>query len=269
VREDLVDAVLAKIGVERASPDLVGLRSTYAAWCRSVPFDNTLKLIHVSEARPGELPGSTSDAFFEAWLEYGTGGTCWAGNGALHDLLAALGFEVERAIATMLPSPDIRGPNHGSVIVAIDGVRWIADASILSGDPLRIVDPGVADPATELPRFEWLDEKPAVRWRALNAPDGFPCRIDRIGASFAEWDSLHQRTSPWSPFNYQLNTRLMYGMESFGASAGQRFVIRADGALETSPLPRDERTRFLVEELGVSEEIAHRVPPDRPLPPRP
>ncbi len=44
-----------------------------------------------------------------------------------------------------------------------------------------------------LPRFEWLEGKPAVRWRMLGAPAGFPCRIDRIGAGFDEWDALHQR----------------------------------------------------------------------------
>jgi hypothetical protein len=36
-----------------------------------------------------------------------------------------------------------------------------------------------------------------------------------------------------------------------------------------SPLDRAGRTRFLIEELGISEEIASRVPDDRPTPPRP
>jgi len=136
MRNDLVDAVLARLGVERPSCDIAGLRSVYAAWCGAVPFDNTLKLIHSAEALPGTLPGSTADMFFDTWLEYGTGGTCWAGNGALHDLLAELGFDVEPALATMLSSPDASGVNHGSVIVMIDAVGWIADASILSGDPI-------------------------------------------------------------------------------------------------------------------------------------
>ena len=90
--------------------DLTGLRAVYAAWCEAVSFDNVLKLIHIGEGRPGPLPGWTADDFFESWLACGAGGTCWAGNGALHDLLAALGFEVERAVATMLSSPEARGP---------------------------------------------------------------------------------------------------------------------------------------------------------------
>jgi N-hydroxyarylamine O-acetyltransferase len=269
MRRDLVDAVLARLGIESPSRDLPGLRSIYAAWCGSVPFDNTLKLIHVVEAQPGPLPGSTADAFFEMWLEHGTGGTCWAGNGALHDFLEALEFDVERALATMLPTPDVRGPNHGSVIVTIDDTRWIADASILSGDPIRVVRPASVDGSKALPRLAWLADKPAVLWQTVNAPSGFPCRIDRIGADPEEWNALHQRTTAWSPFNYQLNTRLLRGDEAVGASGGQQFAFRKDGTLTVSPLQGEERTRFLVAEVGISEAIAARVPSDREIPPRP
>jgi N-hydroxyarylamine O-acetyltransferase len=268
MRDELVEAVLARLAVERPAPDLAGLRSVYASWCRSVPFDNTLKLMHTADGLPGPLPGSTADSFFGAWLEHGTGGTCWAGNGALHDFLAALGFVVERALATMLPRPDLQGPNHGSVIVTIDGTRYIADASILSGEPIRILERG--EHATgPLPRLAWLEDKPAVLWRMLTAPDGFPCRIDRIGAGWDEWDALHQHTARWSPFNYELSIRLQRGSESIGAANGQRFVFQEDGSLDASPLAGMDRTRFLVEEIGISEIVAQRVPLDRPIPPRP
>ena len=125
-------AVVQRFGIGTPAPDLDGLRTVYAAWCEAVPFDNVLKLIHCAEGRRGPLPGSTADDFFETWLEQGTGGTCWAGNGALHDLLEALGFDVTRVFATMMSAPDARGPNHGSVLVRADGERWLVDASILS-----------------------------------------------------------------------------------------------------------------------------------------
>jgi len=269
VKSDTALAVVEKLGVDPPVPDLAGLRAVYAAWCGAVSFDNVLKLIHVTEGRSGPLPGSTADGFFEAWLEHGAGGTCWAGNGALHDLLEALGFDVARALATMLPSADVRGPNHGSVIVAADGERWIVDASILSGEPMLIPTPGESAAAGPLPRLEWLDGCPAVAWRSLNAPGGFPCRIDRIGADAGEWDALHQRTGTWSPFNYQLNVRVLRGDASLGISAGQRFTFDPDGSLSASELDRDGRVRFLVEEIGLSEEIAQQVPDDRPVPPRP
>jgi N-hydroxyarylamine O-acetyltransferase len=263
VRTDLVNRVLEKLEVDVPAPDLGGLCLLYSAWCQSVPFDNVLKLIYVAEGRTGPFPGATAEGFFRSWLGHGVGGTCWAGNGALHDLLESLGFEVTRAIATGLPSPHTPGPNHGSVIVTLEGERWIVDASILSGEPIRIASPEERLGVGPLPRFFWLDGQPAVLWRSLGAPEGFPCRIDRVGALREEWDALYERTRGGSFFNYQLNARIMRGPKSIGASGGRRFSFDDDGSLTSSPLDRDGRIRFLVDELGVAEEIAAQVPDDR------
>lgn len=264
LRRVTVAAVLDRLGIEAPARDLDGLRAVYAAWCGAVPFDNTLKLIHLAEGRTWPLPGSSAERFFDSWLEHGTGGTCWSGNGALHDLLEALGFDVARAIATMLSSPGAVGPNHGSVIVTVEGERWIADASILSGTPIRIPSPGQEAEDGALPRFAWLEDQPAVVWCAPRAPDGFPCRIDRIGAEPAEWDALHQRTVDWGPFNHQLNARVLRDEITLAVALGQRFTFGPNGALSASELDRDGRVRFLVEEVGVSEVVARRVPDDRP-----
>ncbi len=268
MRAATVEAVLEKLGLERPDADLDGLRAVYAAWCGSVSFDNVLKLIHLADGEPGPLPGSTPESFFGAWLEHGTGGTCWSGNGALHDLLEALGFDVERAIATMLSSPHVTGPNHGSVVATVDGERWLVDASILAGRPIRLPEPGEPSDDGPLPRFEWLDGLPAVLWRTPSAPHGFHCRIERIGAGAAEWDARHQRTASWSPFNYQLSARLLDGGTTVVVAHGRRYRVDPDGAVAVEELDLEGRVRFLVEVLGISERIAVRVPDDRPLPPR-
>jgi N-hydroxyarylamine O-acetyltransferase len=238
----VVAAVLERFGIAPPSRDLAGLCAVYAAWCRSVSFDNVLKMIHVAEERPGSLPGSTAEGFFEDWLACGAGGTCWAGNGALHGLLEALGFDARRAIATMMPSRS-PAPNHGSVVVSVEGERWITDASILTGAPIRIPAPGEPAGCTSLPRFEWLDGQPAVVWRTLSEPEGFPCRIERIGADNAEWDAFHRKTGAWSPFNFELSARVMRGTATIGVSPGQRFTIEANGSITTSPLASDSSSR--------------------------
>ena len=176
----VVAAVLERFGIAPPSRDLAGLCAVYAAWCRSVSFDNVLKMIHVAEERPGSLPGSTAEGFFEDWLACGAGGTCWAGNGALHGLLEALGFDAQRAIATMMPARS-PAPNHGSVVVSLEGEQWITDASILTGAPIRIPAPGEPTGGGSLPRFEWLDGKPAVVWRTLSDARRLPVphRADR------------------------------------------------------------------------------------------
>ena len=103
---DLLERVLSRLGLSAPpSPDLYGLKTVYAAWCRQVPFDNIRKLIHVQTQNQGVLPGDSAQDFFEAWLKDKTGGTCWAGNGALHRLLVTLGFAAHRGVATMLVAP--------------------------------------------------------------------------------------------------------------------------------------------------------------------
>jgi N-hydroxyarylamine O-acetyltransferase len=260
--------VLERLGIATPSRDLAGLRALYAAWCRAVPFDSVLKMIHVAEGGSGSLPGFTAESFLEDWLTWGVGGTCWAGNGALHAVLSALGFDAQRAIATMMPSHS-PAPNHGSVVVRVDGERWIADASTLTAEPIRIPAPSEPSESGPLPRFEWLDGRPAVVWRTFRVPAGFPCRFERIGVEGAEWDALHGASGIWSPFNYELSARVMRGDATIGVSPGQRFAIHADGSISGSPLDLAARRRFLVEELGIAAELARRLPDDRPVPPRP
>jgi N-hydroxyarylamine O-acetyltransferase len=272
VPDTLRDAVLRRLGVARPeSPDLAGLARIYAAWCELVPFDNVLKMVHLAEGRPGPLPGSTAVDFFTSWLETGAGGTCWAGNGALHDLLATLGYEVERAAATMLVTPDVPPSNHGSVVVTIGNERYVVDASILMGAPLRLPRPGEPpEPAADaVPRIERRGEMYVIMWRHPKNPAGFPCRFDRIGLDTPEWDALHQRTGIWSPFNYAVSARANRGPNVIGFVTGHRFAIDAIGTFSEEPRERAGRDRFLVEELGLDSSLVALLPDDRELPPAP
>jgi hypothetical protein len=117
-----------------------------------------------------------------------------------------------------------------------------------------------------MPHFAWLDDKPAVMWRMLRAPGGFPCRIDRIGAGADEWAALHQRTAAWSPFNYQLSVRLIRNGVTVGAEGGQRF---ASTRTASSRRHRSRIAHGSSSRRSASESVARRVPPDRPVPPRP
>jgi N-hydroxyarylamine O-acetyltransferase len=271
LRPALVEDVLTKLGFGAAPPvDRAGLESLYDAWCHTVPFDNLHKLIHIRSGSAAPLPGDTPEEFFEAWLEYGTGGTCWAGNGALCALLSALGYEARRAIATMLVAPNLP-PNHGSVSVALDGSRWLVDASMLHGSPLRL------DPAREsdVSHPAWgVRARPEagcwiVTWRAAHRAGGLDCRIDSLDGTAPVFRELHEQTRTWSPFNYQLHARVNRGDGVLSASGDQRTEFDASGAAHVSTLDAEGRTRFLVEELGISEALAARVPEDRPMPPPP
>ena len=135
----LLERVLGGLGfAEVPEPIFENLRAIYAAWCQRVPFDNVRKLIHVRAGNSGPLPGSTAEDFLEAWLKHGTGGTCWAGAGTFHALLASLGFDVARGVGTMLVAPDLP-PNHGSVRVSS---RRSALSGGLLDSPRRATAPG-------------------------------------------------------------------------------------------------------------------------------
>lgn len=261
----LVDAALAKLELAAApAADLAGLTTLYGAWCQHVPFDNVLKLLHLTEAWPGRLPGSDPADFFRLWLEYGTGGTCWAGNGALFALVTALGFRAERGVATMLATPDTPGPNHGTVVVTLPEGRFVTDASILSRAPIAL-DAAPAD--GPLPRLIDHGGAPAILWRAPVAPDGFPCRIERIGVGDDEWDERHQQTAGWSPFNFAVRARVNRGDDIVGWDSGQRYAFRGGAELVADPGGRDLRHQVLLE-IGIDGDLAARLPDDAPTPPR-
>ena len=227
-------------GIGRPPLDLQGLRSVYAAWCESVPHENTRKLIHVTRRPRDAAAGIDGGRLLRSLARRRhrrnlLGGERRAPRSPHGARIRGRARDRDDAVDARRRRPESRLGRR-----AVDGERWIADASILSGEPICIARSrrrlGRGAP---LPRFEWLDGKAAVRWRALNAPEGFPCRIERIGATWEEWDSLHQRTAAWSPFNYMLNARLLRGGDSIGAARGQRYVFRADGSHVVSPLEGD------------------------------
>lgn len=268
---DLMERVLMRLELsERPAPTLHGLQALYAAWCRKVPFDNVRKLIHVQSHDPRPLPGDDAVDFFEAWLAYGTGGTCWSGNGALHALLVSLGFDACRGVATMLVAPDIP-PNHGTVVVACDATPYVVDASILHGEPLRLDEQAptsVAHPAWGVQCHKrngrWL-----IRWRPMHQPDGLDCRLEHLHVTRETFQERHEQTRPWSPFNYELHARLHRGSAVVGTARGQRVEFDGSGGVVQKRLEGDDRMRLLVDELGMQEAIVQRLPFDTPTPPPP
>jgi N-hydroxyarylamine O-acetyltransferase len=268
----LLERVLSKLGFSaRPEPTWESLKAIYGAWCQKVPFDNVRKLIHLRRGDAGALPGDTADDFFAAWLLHGTGGTCWAGNGALQVLLNSLDFAAHRGLATMLVAANVP-PNHGTVIVELERRRYVVDAAILHGEPLPLEE----DAATRVAHAAWgvicaMDAGQwRIRWRPLHAIDGLECRIEQLqvaASSFHEW---HERSRPWSPFNYALYARRNRGTAVLGTAFGQRIEFDATGGVVQRGMPAGQRAPFLVEELGMDEALIAQLPADlaTPAPPQ-
>lgn len=268
----LVNSVLNKLEINTPTLDLAGLSALYYAWCRKIPFDNSLKMIDVRSSSPGPLAGSKPDAFFENWLRYGSGGTCWSGNGGLYALLSALGFEASRGVATMLVAPDLP-PNHGTVVVDFQNARYLVDASILHSEPLLLSDENPSDSRVQSPawgvRLHREDQHFRINWLPLHVPEGLDCRLDYSPATLEDFEQRYESTRAWSPFNYELYMRVIKGDSTVGVAQGKRVEINARGEFHATPLNADDRLRVLVDELGIREDLAARIPVDTPTPPPP
>jgi N-hydroxyarylamine O-acetyltransferase len=269
LQNNLVERVLERLGFAsqpEATP--AGLADLYGAWCRRVPFDNIRKLIHVRAGNSATLPGDTPNEFFEAWLAHGTGATCWAGNGALCNLLVSIGFDARRAAATMMVAPDIP-PNHGSVVVHFGDERYVVDASMLFVQPLPL------RPGARIDHPAWgidarmVDGHFTIRWNALLRADLLDCRFNLYDVAPAQFSAYHEATRAWSPFNFNLNLNLVRGDGRIGAAAGNRVAIDGRGRIVRTPIDRDARKVFLVDEVGIHEEIVDLLPEDVEMAPPP
>jgi N-hydroxyarylamine O-acetyltransferase len=216
------------------------------------------------------MPGGDAVDFFDAWLAYGTGGTCWSGNGALYTLLLSLGFDAARGLCTMMVAPDIP-PNHGSVLVAHDGSLYVVDASILHSEPLRL-DPDapstIVHPAWGV-QGERRDAQWYIRWRSMFNAEGLDCRFEQLSVTRDVFRERYEAARAWGVFNYELHFRLIRGEAIVGAARGERVEYDRSGACIRTPLDDEGRRRLLIEEMGIHEAIVQRLPADTPTPPPP
>jgi N-hydroxyarylamine O-acetyltransferase len=192
----LANEVVDRLGLSGVDHDDDGVATFYAAWCRSVPFDNLRKLPALrAGTRP--LPGDTPDDFFRAWLDHGTGGTCWASSGALGSLAASLGFDAALVVGSMLDLPE---PNHGSVVIDVEGTAWLTDSSLLTGAPHRLVPEGSR---TDAGGYRSRIEPDGDTWMMVTdtARGELPCRLHPGVRTADEYRERHERTRGFSVFN--------------------------------------------------------------------
>jgi hypothetical protein len=164
---------------------------------------------------------------------------------------------------------------HGEPLTLEEPPR--SDASVSLDAPVPIDEPAslVGSAATAVARRAWAthcafrDGHWSIRWRPLHKLDGLDCRIDRLDATAAMFSELHEQSRAWSPFNYELYVRLNRGESVIGAAFGRRIEFDGRGAAAPRPLRGEDRIRFLIEEIGIHEELAHELPPDLPTPPPP
>jgi len=160
--DDAVDRYLDRIGLDgdgirAVDRDLGTLARLQAAHARHVPFEN----LSIVGAPFGDAPGEgvTLDtaALYEKIVERERGGYCFELNGLFTALLDALGYEVHRAAAMIVPDDGEHSTpaNHHAIVVSLDR--------------RCVVDVGTGCPRMRRPTPLDGEETPAdgagVRWR--------------------------------------------------------------------------------------------------------
>ncbi len=266
----LLERVLAKLGLtDRPSLDLSGLNTLYALYSGSVPaIDNSRKRIWFAGDQTTPLPGGEPEDFFASWLAHGTGGTCWPANGALYALVHSLGFDARR-IAGCMVMEEYPGTNHGSVVVTLDGVDYLVDQNLASFKVLPLVPgsttstgEGIHD-ITAVPTEDWFD----VLWyHGVDRREPLTFRTepehDRVDQAF--FLARYDLTKQLSIFNDALFICCRFPDSIVTLGRKNKITVAADNTVTKTEISDAERRRILVEEFGISEEIAEALPPDVP-----
>ncbi len=263
----LVADVLDRLGTPVPGTDLEGLAALYAAWCRGVPWDNVQKRISVAERRP-VLAGAEPEEFLRNFLAHGTGGTCWPSSGALHALLAALGFDARRAVAAMMYDRVGRVPNHATEIVRADGEEWLVDSSMLCERPLalRHGERTAIDDALHPMRAEPNDDGMwLVTWAAHARDEQIACWLFEDDVPQARFLERYE-VSRVSGFSYGLIFRRNLADGVLSLNRTTRAFKDRQGTLATREVA--DRAAILIGEGGLSPEIVGRLPDDEPDPAR-
>ena len=127
---------IAWSGPRRA--DLATLHAIHAAHTAAIPFENI-------DVQLGLVPSREPQAVFAKLVEARRGGWCHEQNTLLGQVLAAIGFQVQR-LSAGVPRPDGVIPSMGSHLslkVTLDGRPWLVDGGFGSwiGAPLPL-EPG-------------------------------------------------------------------------------------------------------------------------------
>lgn len=253
--EATLNQVKVELGLPETVPiDIWGLRTVYAAWCNAMTFDNVRKFISL-RAGDERLGGAEAEDYFQHWLAYRSGGTCWPTSNALYTLIASYGFDARRVAGAMY---DLPVQNHGSVKVRIDGVDWLADSSMLTVEPLPLTgellvrDEGpvrVEVEPDDAGYLIWTDFPPL--------PEFIPCRLRDDPVDLDFYLTRYEASREMSPFNERLYLRKVTH-EGLVVVLGKSLFRRVGKDLEVKELSAEELCTTMHEMGGISEALISR-----------
>jgi arylamine N-acetyltransferase len=265
---ELVERVLAKLGLKKwPTLDPTGLNTVYAAICGSIPFDNVQKRIWFASDQVRPATGGDPNEFFENWVRHGTGGTCWPANGGMYALARALGFRARRFAGSVIVPNYPQGANHGSALVTLDGIDYVFDLAFGSFKVLPLIpgqsvstETGIHNlkaTAVDGGRFELFFH---LGWST--APLAFRPEPEHEPVDHAFFIAHYDHANRVGFFNDTLLISRRFADSIVTIGRGNKLVVTANGTLTKIELTTAQRDEVLIQELGLSQEVVDRIPPD-------
>lgn len=205
-----VDAYLNRLGIAPdtvTSPDLGTLARLQRAHVTTIPFEN-LSIVGPPHDEGGGPGVSLSlSHLYEKIVERERGGYCFELNGLFHELLAALGYEVDRCAARVVSALETPA-NHHVNVVHLER-PYVVDVG--TGPPmLRTPLPLDGTPCTDDAGVTWRirkSERPDATYRVEmqepNAPDWTPRYVftpTPRAPSYFRPANAYLQSAPESPF---------------------------------------------------------------------
>lgn len=128
-----LDDVLDALELPHEKPSFPYLERLFSRFSSRVLFETASKILRNADVSDPEEKPRLPDVFWRDFLEWGTGGTCFARVAALDALLSSLGFATRKALGKVEKDLD-----HAALFVDAGGTEWIADV----GFPLPGLLPG-------------------------------------------------------------------------------------------------------------------------------
>ncbi|WP_198169474.1 arylamine N-acetyltransferase family protein [Herbidospora daliensis] len=200
-----VDAYVHRLGLTREPPSVTALAALQRAHVERVPYETT----EIWLGRPTTVDPAESAARIVA----GRGGYCFHLNGALSELLSALGYQVTRHFGGVQGSAtDPAGARGNHLVLTVAGLpteanpsgEWLVDAGLGDAihEPLPLVE-GVYDQGPFTYRLRPSEAEPGG-WRLDHDPRGSFVGMDfrKVPTEMTAFESEHVRlsTSPESGF---------------------------------------------------------------------
>ncbi|MBL4639718.1 MAG: arylamine N-acetyltransferase [Kordiimonadaceae bacterium] len=260
LREDVYERFLDRVGYSKKPPATEDtLNAIFKVWCRDVGYDNVLKRIYFTDGSSGPLPVMDPNTFIDSWLKHGTSGSCWPSGEALVGVLELTGFNVERVAGQMLECNDPMDPNHGSMIVHLDGRRLYVDPGIASEAALELIEGQETKTANEAYGI-WCKGDGHVWWRPGHSRTPIEIDIKYDGLTYEYFSERYEKTKEFSLFNTSLYIRRNRGEGILTYGRGNILRVDSKGDLTAEPIEPSDLIGFLVEQMGLSEEIVSKVP---------